>query len=430
MNYLLYQFTSLQTDALWKAIGADGLRWSEIHGGNDNEFSWGHFYGLNEVDPVTVTQYMSVRAMGAIFPGLFNRNPEDYRMEPALAAEPIEWDGLEATIKLRADVKFSTGASMDTHDIKNSWQWALTKNTGSYHANHRDQWESILMQHISSNDSIKVVDKHTIKFIFDKPYFESERLLSSIAIMPDEVIGSVDAPLVADYDFNLNPINSVIGTGPFKYSMVDPTAKEIRLTAVEDWWGGDIAADSVYFPHFATKDRALEAIEIGEVDYIDNNYVVEKREIESIEGVVGIDGVMSGGVQMVSLNLNHPVFGTGVDTPLGQEDPSRAAEAAQYVRHAMNHLVPREEIITNNLKGLGVPAVSNWPQLSPHYDDTQFVVEHSIEKASELLKKAGYDNKLLTTTTNLGRISPLSLIFGMFIVTIVYTKKGRKRMNK
>jgi ABC-type transport system substrate-binding protein len=378
-------------DALWKAIGADGLGWANITGGADTEFSWGHLYGLNEVDPITATQYMSVRAMSGIFPGLFNRNPETMRMEPALAVEPIEWNGLEATVKLRNNVKFSTGEAMDAYDVKNSWDWLLTDETGT-------QQKAWITAYISSKDSIVVLDDHTIKFIFDNLYLEPESFLNTAAIMPDEIIGPPDSPLIADYDFTVDPVNSVIGTGPFKYSEVDPTAKEIRLTAVQNWWGGEIKAESIYFPHYATKDAALVAIKAGDVDYIDNNYVVQVGEVAGSNGVEGIEGVMSGGVQMVSLNLNHPVFGTGVDTPLGKSDPTRAAEAARFVRQAMNYLVPREQIVTDILKGLGVPAVSNWPQLSPHYDENQTVVEYSFEKAEELLKKAGYNNASFTTS--------------------------------
>ncbi|MHA2253833.1 MAG: ABC transporter substrate-binding protein [Candidatus Kariarchaeaceae archaeon] len=399
------------TDALWKAIGADGLRWAEITGGADSEFSWGHLYGLNEIDPITVTQYLSVRAMGGIFPGLFQRNPDTMRMEPALAADPIEWDGLKATVKLRPDVTFSTGAAMDANDVKESWRWLLTDNTGT-------QGKSGVLPYIASNDSIVVVDDHTLEFTFTQAYLEPELMLNSAAIMPDEVLGPVDNPLIAEYDFTVDPINLVIGTGPFKYSMVDPVAKEIRLTAVPNWWGGDIAAETVYFPHFATKDAALVAIKAGAVDYIDNNYVVEIAEVAGAAGVEGIEGVMSGGVQMVSLNLNHPVFGTGVDTPMGKSDPSRASEAARYVRHAMNHMVPRDQIVTDILKGLGVAAVSNWPQLSPHYDSSQTVAEYSIEKATELLKKAGYDNSLFTTTSSLTLAPAIYMYIGIGIAIV------------
>jgi ABC-type transport system substrate-binding protein len=406
------------TDALWKAIGADGLRWANITGGADTEFSWGHLYGLNEVDPITVTQYMSVRAMGGIFPGLFQRNPDTKQMEPALADGPIVWDGLKATVKLKQDVTFSTGAAMDANDVKESWRWLLTDDTGT-------QGKGGALPYIASNDSIVVVDDHTLEFTFAQAYFEPELMLNSAAIMPDEVLGPVDAPLIADYDFTVDPVNDVIGTGPFAYSDVDPTAKEIKLTAVTDWWGGETAAETVYFPHYATKDAALVAIKAGDVDYIDNNYVVEVAEVAGADGVEGIEGVMSGGVQMVSLNLNHPVFGTGVDTPIGKSDPARAAEGARYVRQAMNHMVPREQIVTDILKGLGVAAVSNWPQLSAHYDTSQTVAEFSVDKAMEYLELAGYDFSADDDDGFLPLSYFLPIAFGVFVTSALIVRRKR-----
>ncbi|MHA2029579.1 MAG: ABC transporter substrate-binding protein [Candidatus Kariarchaeaceae archaeon] len=430
-------------DALWKTNGADGLRWANITGGDDNEFSWGHPYGINELDPITVTQYMTNRVMDPMFPGLYNRDPVDNLFKPALAVEPILWDGLEATVKLRSDVTFSNGAVMNAYDVKNSWDWALTDITGT-------NIKGDLVPYISSTDSIIVIDDQTVKFVFDQPYFTPESLLNTVPIMPDEVIGPVTVPIITDYDFTPCALTCVVGTGPFMYDAIDTIAREIKLKAVPNWWGGEIAADTVYFPFYATKDAALVAIKAGDVDYIDNNYVVQIAEVAGAAGVEGIEGVMSGGVQMVALNLNHPVFGTGVDTPLGKQDPTRAAEAARYVRHAMNHMIPREQIVTDILKGLGVAAVSNWPMLSPHFDTTQTVAEFSIEMAQEYLTMAGYGEyytPITTTSSSEGGessrkttsssdssasptidlpLSTLSVYLGLSFVSLVYIKKFKK----
>ena len=57
--------------------------------------------------------------------------------------------------------------------------------------------------------------------------------------------------------------------------------------------------------------------------------------------------------QHICYNLRHPVFGTGVDTPLGKQDPSRAAEAAAYIRKAISHAMPREQIVNEIAGGFG-----------------------------------------------------------------------------
>src|SRR2546428_4091538 len=60
----------------------------------------------------------------------------------------------------------------------------------------------------------------------------------------------------------------------------------------------------------------------------------------------------------MGFNMKHPVFGTGVHTPLGKSDPSKAALAAKYVRQAISHAVPRDLIIQQLLFGYGYPGIT------------------------------------------------------------------------
>ncbi len=89
--------------------------------------------------------------------------------------------------------------------------------------------------------------------------------------------------------------------------------------------------------------------------------------------------------------MEHPVFGTGVETPLGQDDPSRAAEAARYVRQAMDYLIPRDLIIANLLSGLGDPGHVHVNPLSPYFNTSITSRPYDPAKAAELLAMAGYD---------------------------------------
>ncbi len=72
--------------------------------------------------------------------------------------------------------------------------------------------------------------------------------------------------------------------------------------------------------------------------------------------------------QHICYNLKHPVFGTGVDTPLGKQDPSRAAEAAAYIRQAISHAMPRDEIVKGIAGGYGAPGTVPIAWSSPEYD--------------------------------------------------------------
>ncbi|MHA2100525.1 MAG: ABC transporter substrate-binding protein, partial [Candidatus Kariarchaeaceae archaeon] len=282
-----------------------------------------------------------------------------------------------------------------------------------------------IVPYLASNDSIVVVDDHTVKFIFEEPYFNPESILAYGTIMPLSVIGNVTHPKITNYDLTDCALTCVIGTGPYEYDAIDTVAKEIRLKAVTNWWGGDVAADTIYFPFYADKAAAQVAIKAGEVDFIDNNYVSQEAEIAGAAGVTGYTGIMTGGTQMVSLNLNHPVYGTGVETPLGKDDPTRAAEGARYVRNAMNHMIPRDQIVTDILKGLGVAAISNWPMLDPHFDTTQTVAEYSIDTAKEFLELAGFDFGGGDDDGFLPLSNFLPIAFGVFVTAAILVKRKR-----
>src|SRR5207247_11136254 len=60
----------------------------------------------------------------------------------------------------------------------------------------------------------------------------------------------------------------------------------------------------------------------------------------------------------MGFNMQHPIFGTGVDTPLGKSDPSKAALAAKDVRQAISHAVPRDLIVQQLLLGYAYPGIT------------------------------------------------------------------------
>jgi ABC-type oligopeptide transport system substrate-binding subunit len=95
--------------------------------------------------------------------------------------------------------------------------------------------------------------------------------------------------------------------------------------------------------------------------------------------------------QHICYNLRHPVFGTGVDTPLGRQDPSRAAEAAAYIRQAISHAMPREQIVKGIAAGYGWPGTVAMPWSAPEYDhETLKPIAYDLDLAMQYMRKAGY----------------------------------------
>ena len=165
-----------------------------------------------------------------------------------------------------------------------------------------------------------------------------------------------------------------------------------------DYWNAQSLQDEGLFQieHYMVvfieeSDPAITSLKYGEVDVLDSQYHLESKlgSVVSPWGdYVSYDGF---GVQELGVNMNHRILGNGVDTPLGQYDLSRASEAARYIRQAISHLIPRQEIIDTILDGYGTPGVTTaLSKITYGYDLTITPYSFDIDEAQRLLALAGY----------------------------------------
>jgi len=191
--------------------------------------------------------------------------------------------------------------------------------------------------------------------------------------------------------------NGPVGTGPYKWVDFDPVAQLVHLEKFTDYWNASaLEADGLfgvtdyYIRFIADKTPALAALKNEEVDMLDPNYMIQV-DIPTIDPSWGWVLLHEGtGIQEVGYNNQHPILGTGVDTPLGQSDPSRAAEAARYVKIAIDYAIPRQLIIDNLLAGFGAPGAVHWLPTNPYYNASVTARPYDLAMAKEYLEKAGY----------------------------------------
>jgi ABC-type transport system substrate-binding protein len=150
----------------------------------------------------------------------------------------------------------------------------------------------------------------------------------------------------------------------------------------------------------SSKDSALAALKNGEVNLLDFNYELSSDEAALEQMGVNIITSPELGWQEMGFNMRHPVFGTGLDTPLGQSDPSKAAEAARDIRKAISHLIPRDQIVNQLLGGAGYPLASFLgPGWGKWFDPTLQPDSYDPNAAADLLRAVGY-------TVNIGPPPP------------------------
>ncbi len=334
-------------------------------------------------------------------------------------------DGFSWTFNCRPNVTWQDGQPFSADDVVYSL-WALMNSAdasqfvGYYQSVYGDNVKFTFSDGSSVNlgngtrmGTITATDKNTVTATIPaiangKPYGDFEPFLLALAnnIIPKHIFENIAVGDWANSPFNTGTgsvtIKGVtytgpVGTGPYKWVDYDATAQVIHLQKYDNYWNatglekmGLFQIKDYYIRYIADKTSALAALKNGEVDMLDYNYNMQ-TDIPSVDAswgkVLSLTGV---GRQEFGYNMQHPIFGTGVDTPAGKSDPSKAAEAARDVRVAFDYAIPRQLIINNLLAGFGDPAATPMLPSQPYYDNSIKARPYDLTQAKHYLELAGY----------------------------------------
>jgi peptide/nickel transport system substrate-binding protein len=365
----------------------------------------------NGLNPWLTTSYYDLTVWGAVFDGLSQRNDTDSKqMVPDLATSwEVASDQKTWTVHLRQDATWQDGVKFNASDVKFSYESAMATDLAS-------PVGSFVQSVIGSPDNIEIADEYTVIFHLPKIYaYFVESILDRTGygmMIPWHVLKDVPYTDWATHTFNTGvgtytvntpsgpyTAHGPIGTGPYVYMGYAATTKSNRMVKYDNYWNKDALTSAgvfkiqeYYVQEIDGSDAAVSALKAGDVDVLDSQYHLETK-ISSIEkpwgDYISYDAF---GVQEMGFNMQHPIFGTGVDTPLGKQDPSRAAEAARYVRQAINHLIARQDIINSILYGYGSPGITTpITTVTAGYDTSLQPYSYDVTLAKSLLAAAGYE---------------------------------------
>ncbi len=334
-------------------------------------------------------------------------------------------DGFSWTFNCRQGVTWQDGVPFTADDVLFSMWAALNPDTGSqfvgyYQSVYGDKvtftysnGTSVTEGTGSRAGTMTATDKYTIQITLPvlangKPYgyFEPEVLAFANNIIPMHIFEYIPPAQWSTTPFNTGQgsitINGVtytgpVGTGPYKWVSYDPVAQVIHLTKYDNYWNatglesmGLFQIKDYYIRFIADGTSALAALKNGEVDMLDYNYQFQ-TDVPSIDPswghVLNMQGV---GRQEFGYNMESPIFGTGVDTPLGESNPSQAAQAATDIRIAFDYAIPRQLIINNLLAGYGTPGATPMLPTQPYYDNAIKARPYDLSEARHYLTLAGY----------------------------------------
>lgn len=353
-----------------------------------------------------------------IYNGLIERDAETLEFTERIASSYETTDGgmtWEVTIDPAAT--WSDGTPVTADDVKFTYEAVLSPELGSVSYGFTKKY--------FDNESITVLDDHTVKFELKEPYAFAESLLG-YDLVPKHIWESIP---VGDWDsqsveWAKNDPSKFVGTGPFTLKDYDPTNGIINLEKnphFDDVPGlEEPILDEVFVEYYANKEGAISALAAGTIDMISAYFGISFEDMEGVANA-DIDIAASPAWQEMMLNMEHPIIGTGdaAATP--------GAESAKHIRKAISHMVPRETIIEEILNGYGEPGVTACPDTSFAHDDTIEPYEYSIELAMEHMEAAGYEYEEETTTDGGGiGLAIIMSILALAGATQVFLLKRRK----
>ena len=282
-----------------------------------------------------------------------------------------------------------------------------------------------------ANSTFTAVNATTFKFTMPTPYPFTDPTLTGISALPMHILEKIPPSQLAtsfwttlqttpttvtwktqEYGGNGSYAwaYGAVGDGAYHYTGYDKVAQVGTFQKWPGYWNasglqalGEFNAQTVHIDHITGKDAAIADFSNGQVNTLDNNYQFDKSDAAAISAAGGVNIFMNApnnGWQELGLNLKQPVFGTGTGTPLGQQTPSKAAYAALEVRKAMSYLIPRAQIVSQLLQGLGVVGITQFCTCFASYMPAGLQPDpYNPTQALSFLAAAGYNTGVAPPST-------------------------------
>ena len=282
------------------------------------------------------------------------------RLKPVLAeGYTISDDGLTYTFNLRPDVPFHNGDVLTARDVIASWEMIMNRDLPVWS---RLGWDKIT--------SIDAPDDRTAVVTTAQPFAP---FLSSIAagqftncaICPASALSEgVDA---FREQFDTKPI----GTGPFRVKSV--RRDSILLERYGRHWAGNPRLARITVRIFGSYDEQRAALAAGEIVVASRTGMPGAQNLADTLELDGVNVLRYPGLTWGHLDLKNvgPFMETGV-------------------RQALDYATPKQEVVDRILNGTAVPGAADQAPGSWAYSQSVKPRPLDIEKARDLLQRAGF----------------------------------------
>jgi peptide/nickel transport system substrate-binding protein len=286
-------------------------------------------------------------------------------------AESWELDpsGKRAVFKLREGVMSNWGNELTAEDVR--WTWNRAFELGALGAFYT------AVSGLKRPEDVKVESKYVVSFNTDDPNPLLLKIHTNLYTPVYDSVKCKEAGGTEDPWARKFLENESAGFGPYRLQQLT-RGQQAVFAAREDYWGGKPAIDTVVFREVPTSASRVQLLQGGAVDIAQ---YLQPLEIISLKNVpnVAVETVPASFMIWIELNAKMPPF-DNVD-----------------VRRAMNHAFPQEQVLQAVYQGLASPLNGCMPNIYPGFRGEYFKYDYNLDKAKELLEKAGFGNGFQTS---------------------------------
>jgi len=300
--------------------------------------------------PWEIRDMETLMAMENVYEPLVRLKKEIADTEPGLATEWTPSKDFKKWIfKLRRNVKFHDGSVFNADSAI----------------------ETLSVSKIL-NASMRKIDDYTIEFNLDTP---NAAFPISLSV---EYYGIASEKTVKCFKENCKDFVAG-GTGAFIINKWEP-GKQIVLVANNNYWGGRPYLDKVIFLIYKNSEEAIKALVDRRIDFIlglSPNNIEEVKKYKYL--IFQSKSALSTG--FIGFNAAKPPFNN------------------KMVRKAIAHAIDKKFIVNKYFyAGQTASVANNWlPPAMFGYDKDIPEIEYNLNKAKELLAKAGFPNGFQTS---------------------------------
>ena len=328
-----------------------------------------------------------------IFETLITRDPETLKYRGLLAESwVVDNEKDEITFKLRKEPRFSSGKPFTSADIVFTYRLIMNKKIRAART------RGSVAEYIKD---VVAIDKHTVKFIFKKKYFDSLALAGEgFFIVSKEFYSKY-----TEREINQTP-GLVMGTGPYK--LKDPRNWQmgdlITLYPNNRYWGPSPSFDRILY-------HSINENQTRKLKFINGELDVFGALAKDFEELRNDPKIMARAREQI---LKHRRQGYMYIAWNQERDGKKTVFADKRVRQAMAYLIDRQRICDVTYRGYATVTSGPFNEMGDQDDPNIKPRKVDVKKAVALLTAAGFkdtnNDKVLEGPD--GKDFVLNLVYG------------------